>query len=112
MTRPTVATREERIFARQCMRSDGTLDVIAVHLDAAVVEERNQAGPMTDGVAHGLRKIRRAGDTIDVNVQPVVQGLDERSTSLLPDTPSLLGGLTADLRFDRVEGRDTLQHFG
>ena len=69
-------------------------------------------GPMADGVAHGLCQIGRAGDTVNVNTQPVVQGLDERSTSVLSDTSSLLGGLAADLSLDRVEGRDTLQDFG
>jgi hypothetical protein len=94
------------------MRPDGALDRVRVHLDAAVVEECNQPGPMANGVAHGLCQIGRAGDTVNVNAQPVVQLLDEPSTSVLSDTLSLLGGSAANLRLDRIEGGDTLQDLG
>src|ERR1700721_2418107 len=67
---------------------------------------------MADGVAHGLCEIGRAGDTVNVNTQPVVQLLDERSTSVLSDTLSLHGRLAADLRLDRIEGGASLQDLG
>jgi hypothetical protein len=70
------------------MRSDGAFDRVRVHLDPAVIEERDQAGPVAYRVAHGLRQIGRAGDPIDVIVQPIMQGLDDRPTSFLPDLSS------------------------
>ena len=38
-----------------------------------------------------------------MNPQPIMQGLDHRTTSLLPDLPPLLGGYPANLGLDRVE---------
>ena len=92
------------------MRSDGAFDRVRVHLDAAIVEERNQTGPVAYGVAYCLGQIGGTGDSIDVIKQPVMQGFDNWSTSLLPDSSSVLGGLTADLRLNRVERGDTRQY--
>jgi len=44
---------------------------------------------MSYGVAHGLGQ---AGDPIDMIKQPVMQDFDNRSTSLLSDSSSVLGG--------------------
>jgi hypothetical protein len=85
------------------MRPDGALDRVRVHLDPAVIEERHQAGPMTQRVTHGLREIGGSGHPMDVDLQPIVQSLDNRSTSLLPDFLPAISGLATDLGFDRVE---------
>ena len=92
MTRSGVAAREERILSRQCMRPDGAFDRVRVDFDAAVVKERDQAGPAAYGATYGLGQVRGTGDPIDVIKQPVMQGFDDGSTSLLPDLPSVLGG--------------------
>jgi hypothetical protein len=90
MTRSAVAARKERILARQSMWPNGALDGVRVHLDPAVVEERDQAGPVTQRVTYCLREIGGSGHLMDVDLQPVVQRLDDRSTSFLPDLSPLL----------------------
>ncbi len=45
-------------------------------------------------------------------VQPNVQGVHDRSTSLLPDLPPVLGRMSADLGFDGIERTDARQHLG
>ena len=71
MTRPAIAAGEQRILARQGMRSDGALNGIQSDpLDAAVVEEHRQAGPMAERVAHGLCQIGRTRHLIYMHSQP------------------------------------------
>src|SRR5947209_9809594 len=106
-----IAAGEERVFSGQSVWPDRSLDRIGVHLDPAVVEERDQARPVTQGVTHGLREIGGSGYALDVDLQPLVQRLDDRSTSFLPDLSPLLGGPTADLSFNPVECGNSCQHF-
>ena len=47
-----------------------------------------------------------------VILQPGVQSLDDRATSLLPHMSSMVGGLATDLGFDRIELADPCQHPG
>ena len=79
------------------MRSDGALHGFRVHLDATVIEERDQAGPVAERVAHGLCQIGRTGHLIYVHVQPVMQHLHDRSASLLSNLLPVLDGLATDL---------------
>ena len=46
MTSPAIGTREQRILASEGMGSDRPFHDIRVHLDAAVFEEHDQAGPV------------------------------------------------------------------
>jgi len=94
------------------MWPDRALHHVGVHLDAAVVEEGDQARPVPQRVAHRLGQIRRARDAIDMLPQPDMQRVHDRPTSLLPDPLPMIGGMAADLSFDRVERRDAGQHFG
>src|ERR1700722_10748129 len=112
MTRSAVAAGEERILSRPCMRPDDAFDRVRVHFDAAVVKYRDQAGPVAYGVTYGLGQVGGTGDPIDVIKQPVMQGFDDRSTSLLSDPSSVLGRLSTYLCRDRVERGDTRQHLG
>jgi hypothetical protein len=53
MTRPAISAREERIPSRQRTRPDepdGAFDRVRAHFDAAVLKERDQAGPVAYGV--------------------------------------------------------------
>jgi hypothetical protein len=59
-----------------------------------------------------LRQIRGGRDAPDMLLQPGMQGLHDRSTSLLPDLPSVLGGMAADLRLDGIQRADLRQHRG
>ena len=106
-----IAAGEERVFSGQSVWPDDSLDRIGIHFDPAVVEEHDQAGPVTQRVTHGLREIGGSGYPMDVDLQPVMQRLDDRSTSLLPDLSPLLGGAAADLSFDPVKCGNSCQHF-
>jgi hypothetical protein len=100
-----IAAREQCVLARRNARSDGSFDHVGVHLDPAVVEEHDQAGPMSDRIAHCLGQIRNGGDAIDMRVQPGVQRVDDRPTSLVAHLSSVLGGMAADLGLGRIEPR-------
>jgi hypothetical protein len=67
---------------------------------------------MPQGVADGLGQVRGGGDAALMGLQPGMQGLDDRSTSLLPRPSSVFGGMAADLALDRVQGLDLCQHLG
>src|SRR5690242_18540643 len=88
MTRSAVIAREKRVLARQCVRANGALDRVRVELDAAIVKERDQAGPMAKRIAHGHGQLRDARDALDMNPQPVMQRLDDRPTSALLTWPA------------------------
>ena len=94
------------------MRSDGALHGVRVHLDAAVIQECSQAGPVAERVAHGLCQIGGTRHLIYMHMQPVMQRLHDRSTSLLSNLLAILGGLAADLGLDRVERGNARQHLG
>ena len=94
------------------MRSDGALHRVGVHLDAAVIKKRGQAGPVAERVAHGDCQIGRAGHLIYMRAQPLMQRLHDRSTSLVSNLLAILGGLAADLRLDRIERGNARQHLG
>jgi hypothetical protein len=84
----------------------------STHLDAAVFEEHDQAGPVPYRVADGLRQIGDGGHTADMILQPPMQGFHDRSTSLLPHLLAVVGGVTADVGLDRIELADAHQHLG
>ena len=52
--RSAIATREQRILAPECNRSDSSFDWIVVQVDAAVVEKPGQRGPSPERVADCL----------------------------------------------------------
>jgi hypothetical protein len=99
-----------RVIAIQGMRSDGALYRVQIHLDAAVIEERDQTGPVAERGAHGLCQIGRTRYLIDMDMQPVMQRLDDRSTSLQLNPSPTLGGLAADRGLDRKERGNARQH--
>jgi hypothetical protein len=67
---------------------------------------------MPDRVAHRLRQIGGARDAIDMREQPFVQRVDNRPTSLIPNLLTVFGGMAADLRLDRIQLADPLEHLG
>lgn len=110
--RPAIASSKQCIVAIEGYRPDGALDHVRVHLDPSVVEEQRQAGPMPQGVADGYGQVRGGGDAALMGLQPVLQGLDDRSTSLLPHVSPGFGGMAADLALDRIKVPDPRQHLG
>ena len=67
---------------------------------------------MSDRVANGFGQIRDGRDAANVILQPGVQSLDNRATSLLANMSSVLGGMAADLGFNGIEFTDFRQHPG
>ncbi len=45
-------------------------------------------------------------------LQPTMQGIDDRPTSLVAHALSVLGGMTADLGLDCIQLADARQHLG
>jgi hypothetical protein len=74
-----------------------------VDLDAAIVDEADQACPAREGVADRFGKFRLLADELQLGTQPRVQVVDDRPALLLPDRTSLLGGAAADHALDRIE---------
>src|SRR5271167_2366576 len=67
---------------------------------------------MPQRIADRLRQARGGRHAPDVVPEPDMQGLHDGSTSLLPDLPSIVGGMAADLGFDLIEIANALQHLG
>ena len=61
--RPAVIASEKRIFSRQCYWPHAAFDDVGIELDAAIVEEQYQSGPVTQGIAHGSGQRRTAGQS-------------------------------------------------
>src|SRR5579859_2845968 len=57
MTGSTIRTGEECRLSGHWYRPDGPLNDIRIYLDAAIVEEHDQAGPMPQRVAYGQGEI-------------------------------------------------------
>jgi hypothetical protein len=84
----------------------------STHLDAAVVKEGDQAGPVPQRVAHGLRQLGAAGKARHLFLEPDMQGIHDRPTSGMAHFAPTLGRGGADLGLDLVETGDTGQQLG
>src|SRR3954452_13099320 len=67
---------------------------------------------MSDRIAHRLGQIRDGGDAIYLLMQPGLQRVDDRPTSLVAHPSSVLGRMAADLGLDRIELANARQHLG
>ncbi len=95
--------RHCRRTMRSCgsMRSaDGTLDDIAVDLNAAVVEEADEAVPMAEAVADVISDGRPPGDAGELLFQPWLQFVRERFAACLSFGTALIGRPAADVGLD------------
>jgi hypothetical protein len=63
-------------------------------------------------IPHGFRQVGRAGNPFDMVEQPPMEGLDDRSTSLVSDPAPVFGGVAPDLGLDRIERGNAGQHLG
>jgi len=86
-------------------------DRVEVHLGAVIVQERDQTWPMTDGMAHRLRQLRRpeSGSTC---VYSHSCSFDDPSASFLSHRLSMLGEMTADLGLNHPERGDPRGQLG
>ena len=73
--------------------------------------KRYQAGPVVERIAHGLSQTGTTGDAVELCGEPDVHRLDNRPTALLTCQPAIFGGLTANVRFNRIECRDAPKCF-
>jgi hypothetical protein len=55
-----IVTREESVLARQSLRAHRTFDNVGVELDAAIIEEANEAVKMPQPIAKPYRSRPRA----------------------------------------------------
>jgi hypothetical protein len=67
---------------------------------------------MTQRVSHGFGQVRPTRHAWQVVFQPVVQILDQRSTSQLTNGLTHIGWLAADVSLDLIELGDACQHLG
>jgi len=61
--RPAVIASEQTIFSCKSHRPHAAFDDVGIELDAAIVEEQYQSGPVTQGIAHGSGQRRTAGQS-------------------------------------------------
>jgi len=97
------------ILAPESDRPDRPLDGVGVQLHPAILQEQHQPRPVAQGVADRLGEGGAPGDPLQLGREPGLQGLDDRSATLLPGRAPYLGRVTADLGFDRVELADPAQ---
>ena len=100
---------EEGVLAGQGDGSDGALDGVGIELDAAVVEEPDEAVPELERVADGLGKAGAAWQSGLLRLQPGAQSLDEGSGAGVARGAAALGVEAADLGLHGVAFGDAPQ---
>jgi hypothetical protein len=106
---PAIRTRKECVLSIERNRADRSLDDVAVDLDAAVIDEADQAGPAREGIADRFGELGLLADKRQLGAQPDFQVVDDRLGLLLPDRSPLLGGTAADRALDCIEPCNALQ---
>ena len=71
-----VGTGEERVLAVQRNRSDRSFDHVAIDLDAAVIEEADQAVPARQGIADRLGELGLLTDQTELGAKPGFEVVD------------------------------------
>src|SRR5262245_16653668 len=104
-----VGAGEQSILASERQGENGTLDDVAVDLDASVVEEQAQALPARQSVSDRLGEPGLLAEELELVAQPWLERLDERPAAFLADLAPLGGGTAADFGFDAVELGDARQ---
>jgi hypothetical protein len=91
------------LTAIQRQRADRVFDRVRVHLDAAVVQERDQLVPVPGEVGELLDDTRFGRDASSYSVEPGAEGRDQRCRASLADSEARGPTLAADLGLDQVE---------
>jgi hypothetical protein len=97
-----VGAGKEGILAIQRQRADGTLDDVAVELDAPVLEEEAKAGPAREGIADRVGKLGLLADERELAAEPWLERLEQRPRALLTDRPAFVRRTSPDLVLDPV----------
>jgi hypothetical protein len=104
-----VGSGEQRVFSSESDRTHGTLDSVGIQLQAAVIEEQDQSAPVIERIADGLGQSGSAGDAVQGFCQPGMHRLDQGAAAFPTDAAALVGGLAADIGFDRIKLGDPPQ---
>ena len=107
--RALVVAREQRVFRGQLDRSDSIFDEVAVHLDAPVVQEGQQAVPMVGDVGQLFAEARAGRDARALLVEPHAEGVHQRRRFRPADRLARRRRLAPDPVLDPVELRDAFQ---
>ena len=84
-------TGEERVLSLQGDGADCAFHGVAVHFDASISEEQDQAIPVFGDVFEGSSGWRFGGDLAACLIQPCFKGIDLGCRLLLPDGQAFLG---------------------
>jgi hypothetical protein len=92
-------------------RPDGPLDGVCVQLEATIFQKEDKPGPVIERIAHGLCQTGTTGDPLELCLEPGMHRLDQWLAALLAGQPAIVGGLAANIGFNRIECRDALKCF-
>src|SRR3990167_3946420 len=90
-----VGAGEQGVLAVQGDGSDGPLDDVGVHFDAAIMQEEAQPLPSGERVADRLGELALLADALELGLYPGPQGLGQRQAVLLAHTPPLVSRAAA-----------------
>jgi len=91
-------------------RAHGTLDRIAVDLDAAVAKKQRQPVPVIECIVDRLRQLRLREELVDHLGQSRLERRHQRCAPGAPDGKPLLGTNAADLRLDSIDRLQAFDH--
>src|SRR5271166_5091990 len=106
-----VGAGEESIFSIQCDRTDRPFHDVAVDLDAAVIEEADQAIPARQGIADRLRELGLLANQAELGAKPGFEVVDDRPALLLPKIAPLIGAAATDLALNDIELGNVFERF-
>lgn len=101
-----VMAGEQRVATVHGRTSDGVLDQVGVHIDAAVPEEEPKAVLAPEHVGQRLTEVGLPRDTGSLRLEPGEEVIDQGPGLLLPDRAAQIAILAADGILDPVEGGD------
>ena len=71
---------EESILSGERLRAHGPLDDVGVELDAAIIEETDEAVPVIEAIAENLGNLRLARHSGELLLEEGLEGVRERSS--------------------------------
>src|SRR3954469_8053183 len=107
---------EECILPAQCNRPHGPFNRVRVHLDAAVLQEYGETGPVAEHILDRLNQARSAWKLGQGGHQLRFQAIQDRLRLGLPDSAPLGGAAPSDPRLNRINlaqaGDDVAREWG
>lgn len=100
----SVVTREECVLSLQRNGVDCAFNSVAVHLDAAIIKEQDQAAPIFGDVFEGLSRGGFSGYLRAGIIKPGFKGCYLWRAFGLTQYKSIFGRFATRLRFDPIKG--------